>query len=144
MIHPVSAPAADGSLGVDVEPGPAIGIDQPTGVAAAGIAGIKRPAAGIGEMHRAIVQHPDHGTAFMHLAMMKPAQQHQVRQAGVTTVGPVLDVMPVDKPPVGAAGKPAAAVASSCRLQPKPPSPVIETTVRSGFPTATPSAVGNP
>ena len=47
--------------------------------------------------------------------MVASAQSGQIGQCGWATIGPVPDVMSIDKAPVGAAGKLAAAVAMSQR-----------------------------
>ncbi len=49
-------------------------------------------------------------TAFVHQAMMMPAELHQIVETGLAAVGPVLDVVPVDKALERTAGKAAAVI----------------------------------
>ena len=55
-----------------------------------------RFAARLREPPCAVIEPFDDEPAFVHRAMMKPAERHQVRKLGLATIGPVPDVMPID------------------------------------------------
>src|SRR5688572_12439330 len=60
-----------------------------------------------------IVGYRDAVTALVHEPVMKAAQRHEVRELGLSSVGPVLHVMPFAKPRAIAAGVATAAVTSA-------------------------------
>ncbi len=65
----------------------------------------------IGEAPGAIVAAIDFQAALVHRAVMKPAEQHEIRQLCRAALRPMLDVVPVDVPLVAATGENAAFVA---------------------------------
>ena len=56
---------------------------------------VQRFTPGIGETPRAVIAALHLHAAFMHRAMVEPAQRGQVRQFGLAAIRPVLDVVPV-------------------------------------------------
>jgi hypothetical protein len=55
----------------------------------------------------------DPEAALVHGAVVKSAERHEIRELGLPSIGPVLDVVPVDIAGMGAAGENAALPARS-------------------------------
>src|SRR3954463_10409551 len=72
---------------------------------------VDRVAVRLHEPQRAIVEDLDADAAFVHRAVVKPAEGSEILQLRLTAIGPVLDVMRVEVARVRATGKAAAFIA---------------------------------
>ena len=64
-----------------------------------------------GEPECAVIEAGDRDSSFVHLAVVEPAERHEVPEFGLATLRPVLDVMPIHVAGESTAWEAAAAVA---------------------------------
>ena len=110
VVDPLAAPPGDGSSCVDGDAVNAMPAGEFVCVATRRRCSVESLSPSSSEAQRAVIQHPDIDPPLMHLAMMEPAQHHQVRQLRLAAVGPVADVMAVEETRMRAAGTPAAGI----------------------------------
>jgi hypothetical protein len=125
VIHALASPAGRCGAVIDVQPAFPMRSDEPRKVFArdvstrqapkwpcsTGRTALERITAALDEMPGPVVQPLDAEAAFMHRAVMKAAQGHQIGQIRRATLRPMMDVMAVHVALVRAAGENAALVA---------------------------------
>ena len=120
VVHVVAVPTRHTSVMVDVKPRRSVRLNEVVGVSAEIFrwVTVEQCPGRLSEVKFAVVADFQAESSFMHQPMMVATQLHQILDVGLATVGPVCDMVGIDKAGMGAAREAATAIAVfQCPMQ---------------------------